>query len=118
MELVLRYMVRDGRPTDIAWHNPDLLDAVGTVYARRVDGDIVYVGKAERALRRRLAEHVSLTTRGKNPDFASFAEGKRVEIVAMKAGTIEAMGMTVDITSSVEKALIEKLNPRFNKRRG
>lgn len=118
MEAVLEYEVRDGQAIDIVWHDTPMLAAVGTVYARHIGDEIVYVGKADRPLRKRMQEHLSWIRKGKAPEYMAYAEGKRVVIKAMKPGTVEAAGLTVDLTPSVERALMDAFNPRFNKRRG
>lgn len=117
---VLSYRVEKGRPVDVKELDEFFLGLDSVVYARFCDDQIIYIGKSDGPLRKRLRDHIKRIPSYKRPkdiDFRTFVEGKTVTILAFQPSRINLLGLSVPIHAGVESALIEKIHPRFVARR-
>ena len=109
---VCRYWARDGKAELIEWLNHDLLKKRGTVYARVVEGSLVYVGSAQGTLWNRLRVHSRGTRNELGRDYWKHVDGKQVTIIAYKPDPIEILGRSVEVYRGLEATLINEFKPK------
>jgi hypothetical protein len=114
---IYRYTMREGRPQDHEGPlDAELWNASGVVYARVFEGEVVYIGSANRPFRKRFTEHLNFIATSQQPvgvAYRRWAEGKRITILAYKPPLVAALGRMISIHRSIEKALIDEYHPRF-----
>lgn len=108
---VYRYKFINGNVVAGEVLDDELWKQRGVVYARHCDGDIVYVGKADGTLRRRITRHLNgFPSDPKTKPYREYAEGKTVTIYAYKPDPIRLFdeGLEIPVHAAVEAALIKK----------
>jgi len=112
---VCRYMAKDGRPSEIEILDQELWQQPSAVYARVVNGVVVYIAATDGPLSRRLDAHLknfpTLMT-GKAARFRRWAEGKTITIVAYCPAPVRVLGREIKIHRAVEAALIAEFQRR------
>ena len=104
-----------GLDVDVSVHADDERPAV---YAWVADGEILYIGKAGKGLRRRMAQHrVGFRSSARGKAHAEFLSnlsdlGKVVVLHAMWPGTIQVAGQQIPVHSSIEEWLIATIEPK------
>jgi hypothetical protein len=91
------------------------------VYAYVVDGDVRYVGSAQRGLHRRLRHYVNsktmrTSTRIRTEIVGCLSKGSVVEVFALVPPSIQWKGLPVDLVAGLEEGLIRSLRPAWNRR--
>ena len=117
---VLSYEVEDGKPINAKVLDERLWGASGVVYARVHRGEIVYVGKADGQLGKRMKDHlrrIPLYSKEKDIKFREWAEGKTITIYAHQPKPVKVLGLVVSAHAGLERALIDEFKPRFVARR-
>jgi hypothetical protein len=113
---VCRYWAHDGRGERIEWLNETLLRERGAVYARLLDGRVLYVGSAQGTLRGRLKTHLGGTRTELGKRYWEFVEGRQITIVAYKPVPIEILGRSILPYRGLEAVLINEFKPPFTAR--
>jgi hypothetical protein len=105
---VFQYQFANGRVLADKVLDQELWMQRGVVYARICDGQVVYVGKTDYTLRRRIMAHVrGFPKSPKSTDYRNHVAGKTVTIFAYKPAPIELFGLTISVHGCVESALIK-----------
>jgi len=125
-EPVFRYTLVDGKAMDCEVLNQELWQKSGAVYARVHDGEVLYVGKADGKLSRRLTAHVNgiSVNDPANPTARKYKEWAKakgqpvtITIYAHKPQRIRICEHDVEVHAGLEHALITALKPPFVRRR-
>jgi hypothetical protein len=112
-----RYTVSGGQPSVFETLDPALMAARGVVYARVVDGEILYIGKSDGKLASRMGEHRRLMIARKNQrGYLECVEGRQVTILAYHPPLVRMLDRDIAVHRSIESALITEFKPRFVKR--
>jgi len=112
---VCHYVVKDGKPSQIEILDQTLWQQPGAVYARIVDGVVVYISATDGRLSRRLEAHLrNLPTSmiGRAEQFRRWAEGKTITVVAFCPAPVRLLGREIKIHRAVEAALIAEFQRR------
>ena len=119
-EKVCSYDVIKQAPIHVNWEGSSLLDKLGVVYVRVLDGESVYVGSTNGKLEARLKAHLRIIPNYKNPKDLAYrkaAEGKNISIFAVKPRATKIMGFEVTTHRGLEVALIDYLKPLYVSRK-
>jgi transposase-like protein len=119
-EEVFRYRVIDGTVTDEKIVNEKLWRSRRVVYVRVCEERILYVGKSDGLLCRRMLRHVrGFLAVGKAifEDYRKCVNGRTVSIFAYQPEPLRLFEFDLPIHVALEWAMIEQFKPPFVKRR-
>jgi hypothetical protein len=117
---VYRYRVVDGAVKEAKVINDSLWHEDRVVYLRVCDDEVLYVGKCDGTLSRRIARHIDGFRTSEKEMFRDYKErvnGKTVSIMAYKPEQVEVFGRKISVHTGLEYALIDEFDPPFVKRR-
>jgi hypothetical protein len=112
---VCRYVMKNGKPSDIQISDQELWQQSGVVYARTCEEKVVYIGTADDRLCKRIGAHlkgIAKSARGTAPQYRKWAEGKQITIVAYRPAPVMVLGREVKIHRALEAALIVEFRRR------
>jgi hypothetical protein len=112
---VCRYVMKNGKPSDIQILDQELWQQSGVVYARTCEGKVVYIGTADGRLSRRIGAHLNIianSARDSAARYRKWAEGKQITIVAYRPTPVMVLGREVKIHRALEAALIVEFRRR------
>mgnify|MGYP001593455712 CR=1 FL=1 len=114
--LVCQYRVKNGKACDRIVFNENLWQSSGVVYARTWRKKVLYIGKADGKLSRRIAEHfgrIPKYVKSKDVNYRKWANGKTTTIWAFKPKSVKLFGLRIPIHAGAEAALIKKFKPPY-----
>ena len=114
--LVCQYRVKNRKACDRIVFNESLWQSSGVVYARTWRKKVLYIGKADGKLSRRIAEHfrrIPKYVKSKDVNYRKWANGKTITIWAFKPKSVKLFGLRIPIHAGVEAALIKKFKPPY-----
>ncbi len=115
-----QYRVCKGQSVDGKVLSEKLWNSTGVVYARTYRKEVVYIGKTDGPLKRRVKDHLQRITRytkQKDIDYREWAEGKTVTIYAYQPEKAYRLGLPVPTHVGLEHTLIDEIKPKFVSRK-
>ena len=114
---VFRYTVSNGHAVDTEILDQTLWEQSGAVYARIHEGEVIYIGKTDGTLKKRLKQHVGLIPKQDNDHYRPWAEGKTITVVAYVPPVVTLAGHQFHMHRQLERTLIGAFLPRFVKQK-
>ncbi len=113
---VCQYRIKNRKVCILTRLNEELWQSSRVVYARTWRKKVLYIGKADGKLSRRIAEHfrrIPKYVKSKDVNYRKWANGKTITIWAFKPKSVKLFGLRIPIHAGVEAALIKKLKPPY-----